>query len=212
VRDCYFLVADKDMKFALKGLFERPETHRSLGCGPFTFDIEKDCLVAGNHDPDLHGKSAGYARPIQRSHQYLVVMLDSTWGGSPGADAIRGNITGDLHRSGWRKDRFAVIVIEPELEAWMWQESPHVDDALAFNAKVFGTPTLRTWLENQGLWLPGDPKPREPKRAFAETLARASRPRSSTIYQRIASRVTLQNCCDVAFKTLCESLRRWFPS
>lgn len=212
MRDCFFLVADKDMRYALKGLFERPKIHRAIGCGPFVFDIDKDCLVAGNHDPDIYRKSAGYARPKQRTHRHLVVMLDSAWGGSPGAAAIRTDIIEDLERSGWPSDAVAVIVIDPELEAWMWQESPHVDDALAFDSKDFGTPTLRDWLQGQGLWLPGEPKPRQPKKAFRETLARASLPRSATIYQKIASRVTLRHCTDPAFNTLCDSLRRWFPA
>ena len=212
MRDCFFLVADKDMRFALKGLFERREVYRSIGCAPFPFSVTADCLVAGNHDPDIYRKSPGYTRPIQRSHRHLVVMLDSHWGGSPGADAISERISDDLQRSGWPADRFAVIVIAPELEVWMWQDRPQVADALAFNSDRFGKPTLRAWLGERGLWLPEENKPREPKRAFNETLARASRPRSATIYEKIASRVTLQHCTDPAFNTLCDALRRWFPA
>lgn len=212
VRDCFFLVADKDMRFALKGLFERPEVHRSIGCTPFAFSVTEDCLVAGNHDPDIYRKSADYTRPIQSSHRHLVLMLDSDWGGSPGADVIREQIAADLQRSGWPDDKFAVIVIDPELEVWVWQDSPHIGDALAFNPDRFGAPTLRAWLAERGLWLPDDNKPREPKKAFTATLAQASRPRSSTIYENIANRVTLQHCTDPAFQTLCDSLRRWFPA
>lgn len=212
MRDCCFLLADKDMRFALKGLLERPEVNRSIRCAPFEFDVAADCLVAGNHDPDVFRKSAGYARPLQRSHRHLVVMLDSQWGGSPGAGAIEERIRTDLSRSGWVEDRFAVIVIEPELEAWLWQEGPIVDEVLGFSAGRFGSTSLRDWLIERELWLPGEAKPRQPKKAFTDTLARALRPRSSTIFEKIASRVSLRHCSDPAFHTLCESLRRWFPA
>jgi len=212
VRDCFFLLADKDMKFALKGLFERPAAHRSIGCAPFAFDIEKDCLVAGNHDPDIYRKSAGYALPIQRSHRHLVVMLDSTWGGSPGPDVISQQITTDLGRSGWPEDNVVVIVIDPELEVWVWQDRPHVEEALAFDRVRFSAPSLRAWLAERGLWPQDEMKPSHPKKAFTEALARASRPRSSTIYEKIASRVSLQHCTDPAFTMLCDALRRWFPA
>jgi hypothetical protein len=212
VRDCFFLVADKDMRFALKGLLDRAGVHRSLGCAEFLFDDAEDILVAGNHDPGIFRNSAGFSRPIQRSHQHLVVMLDNDWGGSPGPDAIHEQITADLGRSGWPEGSFAVIVIDPELEVWMWQESPHLERALAFNAARFGAPSLRQWLAAKALWLPDHDKPREPKKAFTAALARASRPRSATIYEEIASSVTLRRCTDPSFQRLCACLRRWFPA
>lgn len=212
MRDCFFLVADKNMEFVLRGLFGRAGLHRSIGCSTFVFDVTEDCLIAAYRDPDVQKKSADYTRTKQLTHKNLVVMLDSAWDGSPGAEAIREQIANDLRRGGWPENRFAVIVIDPELEVWMWQESPHVHDALAFDPDRFGAPSLRGWLADRGLWFPHEKKPRDPKKAFTTVLAEASRPRSSTIYKKIASRVSLNECTDPAFNTLCDALRRWFPA
>ncbi|MEN8217565.1 MAG: hypothetical protein ABFS56_14585 [Pseudomonadota bacterium] len=67
---------------------------------------------------------------------------------------------------GWEKDRFVVIVIDPELEAWMWQDNPHIAKAFGFNKSS----SLRDWLCSQGLWPLDSPKPPDPKLAFEKTL------------------------------------------
>lgn len=200
------------MQYALKGLFERQGFHLSIGCRHFAFDLAKDSRKVANHDPDVYKNAARYAGPIRATHRHLVVMLDNDFDSSPGAMAIRDEVSDDLIRSGWQEDTFAVIVIDPELEVWLWQESPHVDDALSFDAARFDAPNLREWLANRRLWLPGDEKPHDPKHAFTETLRRASRPLSATIFETVARNVSLKHCTDPAFNTLCESLRRWFPA
>lgn len=212
MRDCFFLVADKDMQYALKGLFERQGFHLSIGCHPFAFDLTIDSRKAAYHDPDIHKNAARYTRPIQATHRHLVVMVDNDFDGSPGKVAIRDKISDDLIRSGWQEDAFAVIVIDPELEIWLWQESPHLDAALEFDPARFDAMSLRAWLAGRQLWLPGEEKPREPKKAFIETLRRTSRPLSSTIFEKVARNVSLRHCTDPAFNTLCHSLRRWFPA
>ena len=200
------------MQYALKGLFERQGLHLSIGCRHFAFDLAKDSRKVANHDPDVYKNAARYARPIQATHRHLVVMLDNDFDSSPGTVAIRNEVSEDLIRSGWREDTFAVIVIDPELEVWLWQESPHVDDALAFDPVRFAAPSLRAWLADRALWLPDEKKPRDPKKAFTEALRQASEPRSSTIFEKIACSVSLRHCTDPAFNTLCDALRRWFPA
>jgi hypothetical protein len=200
------------MQYALKGLFERQGFHLSIGCRPFAFDLAIDSQKAAYHDPDIHINAARYAGPIQATHRHLVVMVDNDFDSSPGKVAIRDKISDDLIQSGWQEDAFAVIVIDPELEVWLWQESPHVDEALAFDPGRFDAPSLRAWLEDQKLWRPGEEKPHDPKKAFIQTLRRSSRPLSSTIFEKLAHNVSLRRCTDPAFNALCESLRRWFPA
>ncbi len=82
-----------------------------------------------------------------------------------------------LHTSGW-SDRGAVVVLDPELEVWVWSDSPHVDRALGWHGR---TPPLRDWLSERGLWDAGAPKPGDPKRAVEEALRHVLIPRSSAI-------------------------------
>ena len=57
------------------------------------------------------------------SHQRAVVILDADWDGSPGAPAIQGARQPASRGGG---SEFAVIVIDPELEAWFMNENAHL--------------------------------------------------------------------------------------
>ena len=48
------------------------------------------------------------------------MILDADWDGSPGAEKIREHISGNL-RVQWEES--VVVVIEPELESWIWVTS-----------------------------------------------------------------------------------------
>jgi hypothetical protein len=111
---------------------------------------------------------------------------------------------------GWAEGSVEVIVIEPELEVWLWQDSPHIARAFK-NFDYSPHSSLRKWLEARGFWEPTALKPARPKEAF-ELLCRTSRtPRSSAIYQKIAQQVSVRTCMDPAFCLLRETLQRWFP-
>jgi len=71
-----------------------------------------------------------------------------------------------IYTRGWREDRFAVIVINPELEAWIWQDNVHVEKALGYTSP----PSLRLWLRDEGLWPDGLEKPPDPKEAVLRTM------------------------------------------
>jgi hypothetical protein len=105
-------------------------------------------------------------------------------------------------------ERGSVVVIEPELDIWVWSDSPHVDRVLGWADR---TPNLRNWIVSQGYMLPDQEKPIRPKEALEKALYVAKKPRSSAIYQSLAERVSLARCSDRAFKKLRETLRRWFP-
>src|SRR5262249_54892756 len=92
---------------------------------------------------------------------YAKSGLDHAWDGSPDVELLEQTIKSNMLSSGWRTDRVVVIVIDPELEAWLWQDSPHVATALRFTQH----PSLRQGLEAQGLWDATAAKPSDPKRA-----------------------------------------------
>lgn len=205
MRDCFFLVADSNMAASFTGFLERDRFHDSLGIRPFLFDPEEDMVVDGGHDPGVYQQAHAILRPIQNSYRHAIIALDEEWDGSPGADVIRQDICANMHRCGWSPERFEVIVIVPELEVWICQDSPHVAQAFRFTKHT----SIRQWLSGQQLWPADQPKPPSPKEAIDQI--RGQTPRSSAIYKRICSKISVRHCVDPAFQQLRGRLQEWFP-
>jgi hypothetical protein len=209
VRDCLFLVADKNMEGVLKGFLSRPGVHASLGCGPFNFDPRRDLHVAhGQNDPGLYTRANEFLQPYAQSHRHATVVIDEEWDGTPGADQIERRLTDHLVQAGWQQDFCCAVVIAPELENWIWQDSPHVCEQLGFEGSYA---ELRGQLERKGYWRSGEVKPHRPKEAVEEVLRMNKIPRSSAIYRDLATRIKTSRCTDSAFLKLREAMRRWFP-
>jgi hypothetical protein len=208
MRDCFFLVADKNTRYMVEGFLCRPLAHESLGCGPFGFDPAFDLLVAvGQNDPGIFARASDLIRGRASTHRHVAIVMDAAWDGSPGADAIRRELERHIVQAGWAQDDGAAVVIDPEVESWVWQDNPHVQEALGWGRER----PLRPWLAEERLWPLESPKPADP-RGCVETVLRVTRlPRSSSIYGRIASRVSVAGCTDPAFVFLLDRLRRWFP-
>jgi phage antirepressor YoqD-like protein len=101
-----------------------------------------------------------------------------------------------------------VILLDPELEIWVWSDSPEVDGQLGWAQRQ---PDLRTWLRQKGLLLSDQAKPERPKEAMKAALREVKEPWSSSIHQHLAERVSLRRCTDPGFTKLKDTLRRWFP-
>lgn len=209
MRDCVFLLADGTMEAMLQGFFNRSGCHQSLETGVFNFDPRED-IVSGTNDPRTYTQAHELLRSYQHTHRYAVIILDNDWEGSRGVETIRTDIRRNMRACGWDDDRFEVIVIDPELENWIWQESQHIVDAFAYEGEL----TIRQWLREQEppMWLDGEAKPARPKEAVEKVLEMTGVPRSAAIYRQITERVSVRRCVDPAFLLLCESLRRWFPA
>lgn len=209
MRNCLFLVADKNMEGMLKGFFSRDAFHHAVGCGHFDLDFRQDLVVAhGQNDPGLYTRANEFLQPYASTHRYAVVIVDAAWDGSPGTEAISQRIAKHLANAGWADDNGCAVVITPELENWVWQDSPHVCSALGFDPPFAA---LRTMLETEGFWQPNEGKPDRPKEAVEWALRRSRKGRSSAIYQQLATRVTAKGCTDQAFQALRSALLRWFP-
>lgn len=209
MRDCVFLLADGNMEAVFKSFLGRAQCHLSLRTRAIDFDPRTD-IVSGVNDPRTYTQAHELLRLYQRTHRHAVIVLDKEWDGSPPtADDIRNYIGRNMVACGWEAERFEVIVIEPELENWIWQDSPNVAAAFAYR----GDQPLRQWMREQNppLWANGHAKPARPKEAVEAVLRMTRTPRSSAIYARVVERVSIRRCSDPAFALMCESLRRWFP-
>jgi len=201
--DLVVLAADKDMEMAVRGLLTR---QKSLGIR----NITADCLVHPEHDPGCARTSEVFLRPYIPSHQHALVVMDHEGSGCKSVDraALELRIENLLRKNGW-DDRAAVVVITPELENWVWSDSPLVDEKLGWQRQP---QPLRACLEKESFWMVGEPKPSRPKEALIWALRRVRQPRSSAIYRQLAEAVDLLRCSDPAFQKLRRTLQNWFPA
>jgi hypothetical protein len=208
MRDCIFLLADKNMQAVFEGFLTRRAFCQSLGCGTFIFDPRQDISVAsGDNDPGLYTRGHELLRPYRATHRHAVVVLDAEWDGSPGKELITERLTARISTTGWAVDHFVVIVIDPELENWIWQQNDHVARGLGFG----NVNELIADKDLQAAWPQGQAKPTSPKEVLEALLRKKRIPRSSAIYKQITAQVSVRHCQDSAFQRLIESLRTWFP-
>ena len=199
--DLVALVADKDIEQTLRGLLEKRQA--SLGIRVSRFQV----FVHTRHDPAMLRESVAILASVLGRARHALALFDHEGSGSGGrsAEQVQQDLTDRLAAGGWG-DRAAAIVIAPELEAWVWSDSPHVASALGWD----DTARLREWLTERGHWRTGEAKPARPKEAFEAALTRMRTPRSAAIFRQLAEEVGLQRCTDKAFARLCGQLRTWF--
>ena len=202
VSDLIVLVPDRNMEAAISGLLCRSQ---ALTTRPVTFRI----YVHIERDPGCYHRAHDFLRPMTTRASHALVVFDREGSGheSDPVSDLEEEVTRRLAAAGWG-DRAAAIAIDPELEVWVWSDSPHVDRCLGWEGEQ---PSLRAWLEEQGMWPPGEPKPQDPKLAVELALRRARKPRSSALYRQLADTVGLDRCSDPAFARLRALLRTWFP-
>lgn len=201
VRDLIILAADQDIEQAMLGLLTRTE---SLGIRVITHDV----LREPNRDSGCLQRSPEFLRSFQYRYRNALVVFDRDGcGRDASAREIEADVESRLSTSGWG-GRGAAIVLDPEVEAWVWSDSPHVAASLGWPA---GNAHLREWLSGNGFLSPGQAKPEKPKEALAAARRHARKPRSAALFFDLASKVGIQRCADPALVRLLAVLRAWFP-
>jgi hypothetical protein len=201
-RDLLVLVADRNMEAALRGILAR---HRSLGTRAIVFDLR----VHPRKDPGCCREGVNYLRAFVGQYRHAMLVFDHDGCGreNDAASELETELEKQLQAAGWQESA-RVVVVDPELEIWVWSDSPHVDRQLGWTARK---PDLRLWLQKQGLWKTGQPKPDRPKDAVEAILKQVKLPRSSALYKALADKVSLSRCTDQAFYKLKMTLLAWFP-
>lgn len=165
-----------------------------------------------------HGRDGGVRK---NAHQLLrlhiehyanaVVIFDLHGCGEEGqktAHEIEDGVMANLTDSGWSNDNALVVVIDPELEAWVWGDSPHLAPILG--EENLSTEEIKGYLRQEGFVFDGG-KPTDPKGAMEYILRKSRIPRSSSIFKKLARKVSLERCEDESFLKLRDFLRRKFP-
>lgn len=198
------LTADKNAQFALRGILSRT---LSLGIR----QIQPDFYIHPGKDPGVFDNADEFLRSFAQSHQYALVLMDREGSGQEknlSRVEMEERIEQALGRCGW-EDRASAIVIDPELDLWVWSDSPNVAHELGWAQHQ---PDLSTWLRDHGFLKDTARKPTRPKEALEAALREVRVPRSSAIYRALAEKVSLAKCTDPAFGKLREVLVNWFSN
>ena len=190
------------MEHALKGLLSRPQ---ALGIRA----IETDIYIHPRHDPGCAAQGVEFISNFSSQYRYGLLLFDHEGSGKESTSrlALQESLNESFARSAWG-ERARAIVLAPELEVWIWGDSPHVDEVAGWRGRQ---PGLRRWLVEQDYLQEGDIKPKRPKEAFEAALREAQKPRSASLYLQIAKKVSLRRCKDTAFIELKSILNDWFP-
>lgn len=200
MNDLLLLVPDKNTQFALKGALTR---HDALGIRPIEFDF----LVHSGRDGGVRSSGATLAALKRNQFKHLLMIFDHEGSGaeSKPASELTLELEKQLDRH-WGTDAH-VIVIEPEVDVWMWGSDNVLSQLLKWNDFA----GIREWLQAKGYEMDGNDKPLRPKEALEEVLMRLKEPRSSSLYEKIAQRLSLPRCKDPAFVRMHKILQNWFP-
>ena len=200
-QDLIVVVADLDAKQAVEGMLRRPE---SLRIRPIHFRVDR----YKERDSGCYRTSHEYLRLFIKQFDHAIVMFDRHGSGrdTESRQDIETAVEHQLAINGW-KGRSAAIVCDPELEIWVWSNSPEVDEVLGWRGKQ---PALGEWLVAEGHCDARTAKPSDPKEAMRQSLRAVGRSPSASQFRDLAGRVGFARCTDPAFLKFKQILQSWF--
>lgn len=198
--DLFVLAADKNMEYALRGALAR---NQSIGIRPIDFNI----IVHAGRDGGVRTTGSDILALEKDNYEACMLIFDFEGSGSSEVSAIDLETKLDVKLRERIGEKSKAIVVDPECDIWMWGS----DNLLA---EIFEWPLdirIRPWLCSRGFEFDENNKPMRPKEALEELVTVHRKPRSSALYQRVTSRVSLRRCVDPAYLRLRETLQTWFP-
>lgn len=160
-KDLIILLADQNMRDCIEGLI--PKLPHALNVSPFTYDI----FVHSNRDPGCRTQSPAFLASFQNKYRFGLVIFDKEGCGREllSRSELETEVEESLALTGWG-DRAKVVVIEPELENWIWVKSPRLAEIINWD----NIQSLYQWLTDQNYLSDGKEKPVSPKEAFEKVL------------------------------------------
>ncbi len=200
MRDLLLLVADKNAEFAVRGALERPA---ALGVRGVTYEV----IVDPSRDGGVRTRGPEILRVRRTSFDHAVMMFDHEGCGTQQSALDLERVLNSRLDVTWAGNAKA-IVVEPEVDAWIWGADTHVQHVTEWDQTV----SVRQWLRGQGFSFNSQGKPERPKEALEAVLKCTNVARSSALYKKLTARTTLSRCSDPAFVRLRAALQSWFPA
>ena len=201
MRDLIVLAADKTMEITIQVLLKR---YHALAIR----QIAANVIRHPRHDPGCAMDGVAFLSPYADQYRHGLLVFDHEGSGRETTErsSLQQELDSEFGRSPW-SGRARAVVIGPELETWIWSDSPHVDATIRWRNQP---EPLRDWLLDRGWLQKGAVKPERPKEAFHAALRQSGTPKSSSLYGQIAEKVSLARCKDPAFLDLKAILQEWF--
>lgn len=217
-RQCVVLAACGTIEQVVRAFFVRKRWWSSIvqaghpwqlhdSSRPFEFDPDEDLIVArGLNDPGVYEQAHNLLRAYSSTHAHAVIILDREYDTDRTEAVTRMHIEGELTANGWSPDRFTVIVIDPEVERWIWIDSLHVSKAFGFANPA----AMYAWLDQNGFETDANHKPERPKEAAEKACKSKRTVFSSALHKQIIERASLRDCTDLSFQAFRDALLRWY--
>ena len=201
IKDLFVLAADRDIEQTVLGLLPRTPALQIR-------QVSAEVKPFWRHDGGCRVEGVSVLRSLagQFRHAILIFDFDGSGANVTSATELEQQLEAELRNAGWG-DNAAVIVIEPEIEAWVWADSPHVATILGWSDDR----ALSLWLRSVGFVKLNESKPDDPKRAMLAALRHVKKKPSSSIFKELAEKVAFKACTDRSFDKFVSTLRRWFP-
>jgi hypothetical protein len=198
MRDLVLLVPDKNTEHAVRGALSRPD---ALGIRSIDFDV----LVDQGRDGGVRRRGAQVLGVQRLRFAHALLLLDYEGSGSSVSPAAL-EIQLDQALSDLWGDRAKAIVIDPEVDVWMWGAETHLRSTMDWHFPE----GIRAWLASQSFAFTAEGKPLRPKEALEAAFRRAQVPRSSARYEQVTRSISLARCKDDAFLRLRSAVVGWF--
>ena len=205
-KDLVVLAADTQMQRTIETILEYRRSSLAIAS-----DFSADVLSHPNQDPGCRTDAGRVLEPRRNTYQKAIVIFDYHGCGEQRLDAVEleARLEAQFSHGGWTQDRITFIVIDPELEAWLFGASfHHIERVVGWSQPL----DIRRWLIERGFLLREIAKPRDPKAAFEAVLHQQRIPPSAKLFADLAQRVSLARCQDRAFQKFRATLQRWFPA
>jgi hypothetical protein len=205
LRDVFVVVPDLDTEHAVKTLLTKRQDALEIR---LNFDpVDVDLLRYAGRDSGCRFEAVQLLRAKQKSHRHGLLVFDRHGcGDARPREQIEQAIESLLVQNGWPHGNVAVIVIDPEIEAWVWSSSPNVAHRLGWPSDA----ELKAFLESKSLWATDALKPKDPKEALSQACRAKGVPVNARVFEDLAESVGLRTCQDSAFRKFQTTLKRWF--
>lgn len=197
MKDLIALVADKKMEAGVSALVRRAANFQIR---PITADVYRH----PHHDAGVLLEVTDFLQVFRNSHQHAIVLFDREGCGRDALEPaeLQQLVQDKLDARGWQ-GRSGVVVLDPELEVWVWSDSLHA-------AEVLGLPYASYRKLMADNTPSGCTKPLRPKELMESAIRTASVPMSASLYSGLARAVGVERCSDPAFLRLRGLLSSWF--
>jgi hypothetical protein len=201
MKDLAVLVADKNMDFALRGILARP---KSLSIRRLSYETK----THAGRDGGVRTSGPETLALLKSQFRNGLLLLDWEGSGAEVGSSIELENELDGRLADLWGNRAKAIVIDPELDSWVWGSDNAMSEVLGWRENQ----PIRAWLADHDFEFDPNQKPLRPKEALERVMVYISEPRSSILYEKLTSKISLARCVDPAFNRLKAKLQAWFPA